>query len=70
MTDPTHKSRDQEIEPMSRRREDLANLIPTSKEQKSCTELEDIRSNALSVIAELTDVIQSAPNSDTIHMIL
>ena len=39
-------------------------------EQKNCTELEDLRRNAMSVIAELTDVIQGAPNSDTIHAAL
>lgn len=42
----------------------------TSKEYKNCTELEDLRRNALSVIAELTDVIQIAPNSDTVHAAL
>ena len=71
MADPTHESGDREIEAnVEETREDLANLIPTSKEHKNCSELEDLRSNALSVIAELTDVIQSAPNSDTIHAAL
>ncbi|KAJ7381780.1 hypothetical protein OS493_039059, partial [Desmophyllum pertusum] len=65
MAEPTHESREIEIDNMctiEEKREDLANLIPVSKEQKKCTDLEDQRRNALSVIAELTDVIQSAPN--------
>ena len=48
-------------------RDDLANLVPISKETKKFTEIEDVRRNALSVIAELTDIIQCAPSSDTIH---
>lgn len=73
MAEPTHESREIEIDNMctiEEKREDLANLIPVSKEQKKCTDLEDQRRNALSVIAELTDVIQSAPNSDTIQTAL
>ena len=48
-------------------RDDLANLVPINKETKKFTEIEDVRRNALSVIAELTDIIQCAPSSDTIH---
>ena len=71
MAEPTCESRELEIETnVEERQQDLANLIPISKEHKNCTKLEDLRRNALSVIAELTDVIQSAPNSDTIHAAL
>ncbi|KAJ7381873.1 hypothetical protein OS493_038560 [Desmophyllum pertusum] len=61
MAEPTHESREIEIDNMctiEEKREDLANLIPVSKEQKKCTDVEDQTRNALSVIAELTDVIQ------------
>ena len=68
---PTHEPREQEIEPsVEEKREDLANLILISKEQKNCTELEDLKRNAMSIIAELTDVIQVAPKSDNIHAAL
>ena len=71
LANPTDESREPEIEPsVVKSREDLADLIPISKEQKNCTELEDLRRNAMSIIAELTDVIQGTPNSDTIHAAL
>ena len=45
----------------------MANFIPISKELKNCTELEDLKRNVLGSIAELTEIIQRAPNGDTIH---
>ena len=51
-------------------REDLANFVPISKELQNCTELEDLKRNALGLMAELTEIIQRAPNGDTIHAAL
>ncbi len=71
MTNTNLESKESEMDNIvEENREDLANLIPISMEQRNHAELEDVRVNALSVIAELTDVIQQAPNSDTIYAAL
>ena len=68
LTEPIDDSKESELpNSVEEIRDDLTNLIPISKEMKNCIEMEDVRKNALSVIAELTDIIQCAPSSDTIH---
>lgn len=62
--------KDHGIEIIEEKRQGLASLVPISKEQRNCTELEDHNKNALSTIGELTEVIQNAPSSDAIHAAL
>ena len=71
MTTPQDKAEESQVEySREEQREDLANLVPIRKELKNCTELEDLKRNALKSIAELTEIIQTAPNGDTIHATL
>lgn len=52
------------------KREELGNFIQADKELQNDKELEDLKRSALAAIAELTDVIQTAPSKDTVHTAL
>ena len=52
------------------KREELGNFIQVHKELQSNKELGDLKRSALAAIAELTDVIQTAPSKDTIYTAL
>ena len=71
ITTPLIKAEESQVEySREEQQEDLANLVPISNEQKNCTELEDLKRNALGTIAKLTEIVQREPNGDTIHAAL
>ena len=52
------------------KRKDLENLIKVEKDLQNSNDLEDMKRRAMAEIAELSDILQSAPSKDTIHTAL
>lgn len=62
--------KDHDIEIIEEKLQGLASLVPINKEQRNCTELEDLKKNALRTIGEQTEVSQNTLSSDAIHAAL
>ena len=50
--------------------ESLENLIAREKDLKNENDVEDLKRRAVLELAELTDILQSAPSKDTIYAAL
>lgn len=67
IAEPTEDPRDIASNEIDVKREELGNFIQVDKDLQNDKELEDLKRSALAAIAELTDVIQTAPSKDTVY---
>ena len=70
IAEPTEDPRDIASNEIDDKREELGNFIQVDKDLKNDKELEDLKRSALAAMAELTDVIQTAPSKDTVYTAL
>lgn len=64
IAEPTENPRDIASNEIDVKCEELGNFIQVDKDLQNDKELEDLKRSALAAIAELTDVIQTAPSQD------
>lgn len=70
IAEPTENPRDIASNEIDVKCEELGNFIQVDKDLQNDKELEDLKRSALAAIAELTDVIQTAPSKDTVYTAL
>ena len=70
IAEPVEDPRDVSSNETNDKREEMRNFIQVDKAIRNDKELEDLNRSALVAIAELTDVMQTAPSKDTVYTAL